>query len=474
MKKNVRIYNRIFSMIFIALSFMLISQITAHANDFVMEGGVKVPIPDAYTFDRSIDVTGNFSRLSNPTDLFVDKQGNLYVADAGNNRILKFNSSGIAVKQYTNPNGNGFNDPEGVFVGDDGDIYVADTNNSRIVHISQDDQFIEQFVKPQSNLLSSDFKFQPVKIGITSTDLIYVLNKTNYQGFFTIDSLNQFKGYACDTKVGYSIFDTILQIFGSNFQKQMTAKRLPPPASNFCIQGNNVFATITTRGTISGEIAEYTSVGKNLMPEFDYGLSTDDFGKPSLSSFVDLDIDDNGIISAIDQKNCKVLQYDESGDLLDIFGTTGNNRGQFETPVSIAYGLNGSIYVLDSAKDNIQVFYPTAFINDVHAAVKYYSDGKYDAAKQKWLAVLKIDESYTLARQGVAQSEYKAEQYNQALLDFKSVDDKVGYSKAYSAIRHDFYREYFVYIVLGIIILILVLRFVIKRVRKAAYHYFNG
>ncbi len=63
-----------------------------------------------------------------PRDISVDRRGYIYVADAGNNRIIKFDNEGAA----TGFNIAGLSDPYGVALDNAGNIYVADTCNHRI------------------------------------------------------------------------------------------------------------------------------------------------------------------------------------------------------------------------------------------------------------------------------------------------------------------------------------------------------
>ncbi|WP_176706421.1 fibronectin type III domain-containing protein, partial [Paenibacillus hemerocallicola] len=68
----------------------------------------------------------------------VDKNGNVYVADTGNNRIQKLtvsNNTWSAWGKSGNASGTGlgeFNKPSDVAVDGDGNVYVGDTNNNRV------------------------------------------------------------------------------------------------------------------------------------------------------------------------------------------------------------------------------------------------------------------------------------------------------------------------------------------------------
>ncbi len=77
------------------------------------------------------------NQLNNPFGVFVDNNGYLYVADAGNNRIQKFApGSTIASNGITVAGGNGsgtaanqLSYPNNVFVDADGNVFVSDNNN---------------------------------------------------------------------------------------------------------------------------------------------------------------------------------------------------------------------------------------------------------------------------------------------------------------------------------------------------------
>lgn len=88
-----------------------------------------------------------YSQLNYPTDVDADKNGNIYVADARNNRIRKINSSGtittIAGTGVAGFSGDGglavnarINFPYSVKVDKNGNIYFSDASNGRVRKIS--------------------------------------------------------------------------------------------------------------------------------------------------------------------------------------------------------------------------------------------------------------------------------------------------------------------------------------------------
>ena len=77
------------------------------------------------------------NQLNGPSAVFVDKAGSIYIADAGNNRIQKWlpgSTSGITVAggNGQGSNDNQFSGPSGVYVDCNGGVYVSDAFNARV------------------------------------------------------------------------------------------------------------------------------------------------------------------------------------------------------------------------------------------------------------------------------------------------------------------------------------------------------
>lgn len=119
--------------------------------------------PDAYYVSDVIYLAdylprkagGAVDRLNAPESLFV--QGNdLYIADTGNNRIIQLTRNEQTgrfeyvrkISEITGTAVTTFNKPTDMAVDKDKNIYIADRENQRVVMVDKDLNFIRDFVKP--------------------------------------------------------------------------------------------------------------------------------------------------------------------------------------------------------------------------------------------------------------------------------------------------------------------------------------
>lgn len=126
----------------------------------------------------------------------VDAAGNIYIADTGNNRIRKINSSGtistIAGTGFAGVLGDGgpatsaqINEPEGVAVGSSGSIYIVDYGNSKIREIDASGT-MSTFAGTGSNGYSGDggpateaFLNQPTGVAVDGGGNVYIADNQN-------------------------------------------------------------------------------------------------------------------------------------------------------------------------------------------------------------------------------------------------------------------------------------------------------
>ena len=108
-----------------------------------------------------------------------DSQGNIYVVDSSNNRVQKFNSSGVYVSQFGSFGiGNGeFSTPYGIAIDSQDNIYVSD-DRERVQKFDSTGVYITTIGTSGG---TADGAFENAYgIAIDSADNLYVVDPTNF------------------------------------------------------------------------------------------------------------------------------------------------------------------------------------------------------------------------------------------------------------------------------------------------------
>jgi len=102
------------------------------------------------TEDEEVLIQARDGVLKQPRDLDVDANGNIYVADFGNDRIQAFDSQMNFLRAWGRRGKlpGELNQPGGVAVGSDGNLYVADTWNQRIQVFQPDGEYLREWGGP--------------------------------------------------------------------------------------------------------------------------------------------------------------------------------------------------------------------------------------------------------------------------------------------------------------------------------------
>src|SRR5690625_2015477 len=179
------------------------------------------------------------------------------------------------------------------------------------------------------------------------------------------------------------------------------------------------------------------------------------FRSAGSSTFVDIDVNEYGVYSALDYKRGRIFTYDEDGNLLYVFGQIGEQRGTFRTPVALAR-LNEDILVLDKGFNRLTRFKPTGFGSLVNQAVKYYNEGNDQKSAEYWEEVLKLDANYEVAYVGIGKALLMEGKNKEAMEYFKNGYSRQYYSKAFKRYRQEVLRDNFGNIMTGVVSIALV------------------
>lgn len=407
--------------------------------------------------------TGNWKT---PNDFFMDDEGLLYVADTGNNRLIVLNEDLELQEIIETVTMNGeeiaLEDVQGLYVSDEGVIYACQTSLSRILLI-QDKNVIGTIDRPVSSLIPEDFSFAPTKVGIDVYGRAFVLSKGCYSGLLQYDLDGSFMGFFGANKVEVTadvLFSYMWKSILSDEQRAAMTSILPIEYSNVDC-GADGFVYTSTVGTQlpQSQVKKLNPLGNNVYfavgnREFNFGDEEITYNKttPNYPSFIDVKVDKDGFIYAIDLTSSRVFVRDQESNLISVFGGYGQQTGTFNTPVAVEC-RGDRVYVLDRLKNNITVFEPTEYGALVKQAVLAYDQGLYSEAEILWKQVLERNANSTLAYNGIGKALAQENRYDEAMQYLRLSGDRYSYSRSFGKNRLELVRNYGIYAIGGIAIL---------------------
>lgn len=423
----------------------------------------SVSTPQGYVVETTIrGAQAEGGAWKQPQDLCVTAEGHILLADSGNDRILEYDSEWHLLREITQAtleNGETLPlaGPNGLHVSQDGTLYVALKKSAQAFVANLETMRVSLLIEnPRNPLLGDDFTFSPAKIGADNAGRIYILSTGCYSGFLQFSPQGEFMGYYGANKVAVTpevLFNYYWKSIMTNEQRQNMTSILPVEYSNlYCAPDGFVYATTVATSSPVNQVKRLNPLGNNTYlargdKEINFGdeeLAVTSQGAASstlLPTFVDAVVTaDSEFVFAVDRSYGRVFERDRTGNLIAVFGALGTQEGTFRQPVALDL-LDGKVLVLDTAKNNVTVFAPTAYANLVHQAVSLYNAGEYEASRSVWNDVLKHNSNATQAYAGVGRALLKENQHEEALQYFKLGDSREEYSQTYRIVRLNRLRD---------------------------------
>lgn len=301
---------------------------------------------------------GAAAKFASPFNVAVDADGNVYVADANNNRIRKITPSGatstLAGSEDGDVDGTGaeaqFSSPYGIAVDADGNVFVADTYNHKIKKITPEG-VVTTFAGSTggyNDATGTDAQFYyPTGLAIDSEGTIYVADKDNHkirkispEGVVTTLAGGT-GGYADGT-------GTDARFYGPyNVDVDANGNVYVADASNHKIRKITSDGVVTTLAGNGQGYAEGT--GDAALFYYPYDVA--------------VDADGNVLVAdTFNQRVRKINVADGSTSSFAGDGTVGSTDGapaeaKFSYLTGVTVGANGSVYVADKDSQKIRMIY---------------------------------------------------------------------------------------------------------------------
>ncbi len=386
-------------------------------------GGDLVRTQDAYT-----PLDENDLPISSAEDMFITPDGYMYIADSGHGQILKLmdfevqESYGIGILE----------EPSGIYVDDQGTMYIADSKKNEIVILDKNGNLVSEFGRPAEPLFGINKQFLPRKIAVDARQNLYVISEGSDNGVVQMNTNGNFIGYFGSNASTMSVKMILQRLLLTKAQLDQLFKNEAASPTNITIDSQGLVYTITSGTNRFRSIRRFTISGKNVFP--------DTFGS---ITFRDIDVSADGLVVAVDAFG-SIIEYDLNGTLLFYFGAkdSGDQRlGTLVNPTAIArYG--DVLYVLDKDKNAVITYQTTAFARQVHEGVRLYMQGFYDDARPYFEEVLNYNGSFIMAYQGIADAYFKDGDYRNALTSYRYSEDQKGYSQAFWELRNQVLQRF--------------------------------
>ena len=455
---------------------------TAH-NNYKQAQSAYTTANKAYT-----DLYKNYSKISNPSDIEVDAQGNVYIADTGNSRIIvldRYYNVKFIIASFLNRQGimDGLNKPMGVYITADkpledkeGKIYVCDTEAYRIVTFTHEGEFIDIIPKPESELFDASSVYKPIAVAVDDYDRLYVVSSTTYQGIIVMTEAGEFTGFVGAQKVTISAWDRIWRRFQTDEQRKLSESNVSTEFNNITLTGDFIYVT-TSSISESQIISSLTSTSGDYAPVKMLNASGDEimrrngFVSPSgevdhqkikvsdtiygASTIVDVAVGPEKTWSIIDQKRSKVFTYDFDGNLLFAFGDMGRQLGNISQK-----GLAGIVYqgdnmlLLNATDATFTVYNRTEYGNVLIEALRNQNNRQNDQAIKDWEEILKRNSNFDAAYIGIGNALSNENKYEESLTYYKAAYDTANYSNSYKELRKTWISKYILLIPVFVIALV--------------------
>ena len=278
--------------------------------------------------------------LNAPRAIDANDDGELYVADSRNHRILHIGPDGSLLNEWgtfaDNAAGNapigGFNEPWGVAVGPDGAVYVSDTWNHRVQKFSPEGEPLTtwgQYGQPLPEVPeSSSYFWGPRGIAVNTEGHVFVADTGNKR-IVVFDSEGAY-----------------LTEFGTG---GLDPGQFDEPVGVAVSQDGTVYVTDTWNQRIQSFIPDETGAMYFPLQQWDvnawFGQSLDN--KP----FIAVGPDNHVFIT--DPEGFRVIEFTDAGEFVQTWGDFGVGPAELGLPSGVTVDDDGFVWVTDAGNNRI-------------------------------------------------------------------------------------------------------------------------
>lgn len=364
--------------------------------------------------------------MRSPEDIFIH-DGNMYIADTGNSRIVKYHMTTGRVDFL----GEAYlSQPMGVCVSDNGTVYIADYGKCEIIILTATGDLLDTIPRPQNQIYGASTSYKPQKVALDSFGNLYVTSEGTHEGILQFDLNGNFAGFfGANQTRSLTFMEWIQDSFFTREQKEKLFFRNPDRIVNVDVARDNLVYSVTQLNWRNA-LKKLNMAGINILRRSQ--IDGDNY-------FVDVAIGKGGEMFAVTDKGA-ITEYDNDGRYLFAFGgraISADRNGLTAVASGIAIDDQYHIYVLDKQRGIVQPYAPTPFAMSIHEGLEHYRQGRYAKAANIWQEFIRLTPRASFPHWGYGLALWQMGDYQNAKYELELVGDLEYASDALWEIRND-------------------------------------
>ena len=229
-------------------------------------------VPMRAMYEPEMQISGaslGTTELANADYITLSKDyKTLYIMDSGNGRILAVDAATKTlikeIGEIQSPEGAlNYTGSTGLYVSEEGEYYIADTKNNRVIIADDNGQCLRVLTRPEDDMsVPEDLTYSPIRVLKDDKDYLYVAVVGGYYGMMVYDTEYNFLGFHGSFKVEQSVLTTIkgwiTSLFMTNEKAEQSAKKNPADILDISIDQKGMLYTLS-----SGNYGQIKRLGLN-------------------------------------------------------------------------------------------------------------------------------------------------------------------------------------------------------------------
>jgi sugar lactone lactonase YvrE len=283
-----------------------------------------------------------------PLGIAVNSQGYIYVVDSGNNRIQKFDSTGVFMKSFGNAE---LSYPADIAISSDDSLYITDKGNHRVVKFNSSENYETEYVLDSETALPEgiDVSGNTIVIADTKTNHIKINDGSGWKELTQKDSTGDTPG----------IPETFLKVSDVSFDKSNI--------NILYVIDKGYHRIIKYEHKNGDEFCKYTIAKTPANTDFIIGKSNGVNGiagseEGAFNSPRGITAYRSDFIFVADSLNNRIQQFKQvDGTFVELWEKDGflqssTGTDEISYPIGITIDDNKNVYVVESDKDRFKKF----------------------------------------------------------------------------------------------------------------------